>query len=48
MSESTIIQNDKKHVWHHLTQHKTFESSDPLVISKGKGMYVTIPKVMNI
>ena len=41
MSESTIIQNDKKHVWHHLTQHKAFESSDPLVVSEGKGMYVT-------
>jgi len=44
MSESTIIQNDKQHVWHHLTQHKAFESSDPLVVSKGKGMYVTDTK----
>ena len=44
MSESKIIQNDKKHVWHHLTQHKAFESSDPLVVSKGKGMYVTDTK----
>ncbi len=44
MSESTIVQNDKKHVWHHLTQHKVFESSDPLVVSKGKGMYVTDTK----
>jgi len=44
MSENTIIQNDKKHVWHHLTQHKAFESSDPLILSKGKGMYVTDTK----
>ena len=44
MSESKIIQNDKKHVWHHLTQHKAFESSDPLILSKGKGMYVTDSK----
>ena len=44
MSENIIIQNDKDHVWHHLTQHKVFESSDPLVLSKGKGMYVTDAK----
>ena len=31
MSENTIIQNDKQHVWHHLTQHKPFETVDPIV-----------------
>ncbi len=44
MSENTIIQNDKQHVWHHLTQHKAFETVDPLVIVKGKGMVVTDSK----
>ena len=44
MSENTIIQNDKDHVWHHLTQHKAFESSDPLVFVKGKGLIVTDAK----
>jgi taurine-pyruvate aminotransferase len=39
--KSTIIQNDKQHVWHHLTQHKVFETSDPLVIVKGSGLVVT-------
>ncbi|MFT7466184.1 MAG: taurine-pyruvate aminotransferase, partial [Brevundimonas sp.] len=34
MSDNTIIQNDKDHVWHHLTQHKGFETSDPMVVSK--------------
>lgn len=35
-----IINNDKSHVWHHLVQHKPFESSDPLMIVEGKGMRV--------
>ena len=44
MSDNTIIQNDKNHVWHHLTQHKAFESSDPMIVSKAKGMIVTDTK----
>lgn len=35
-----IIDNDRDHVWHHLTQHKPFEESDPMVIVEGKGMRV--------
>ncbi len=34
------IQHDRDHVWHHLTQHKKFETVDPLVIIEGKGMRV--------
>lgn len=34
------VANDKKHVWHHLTQHKPFEQNDPMVIVKGEGMRV--------
>jgi len=41
MSNNTLIQNDKDHVWHHLTQHKGFESTDPMMVSKAKGMVVT-------
>ncbi len=44
MSDNTIIQNDKDHVWLHLTQHKAFESSDPMIVSKAKGMIVTDTK----
>ena len=44
MSDNTIIQNDKNHIWHHLTQHKAFESSDPMIVSKAKGMIVTDTK----
>ncbi|MDB4026356.1 aminotransferase class III-fold pyridoxal phosphate-dependent enzyme [Candidatus Thioglobus sp.] len=41
MSNNTLIQNDKDHVWHHLTQHKGFESTDPMMVAKAKGMIVT-------
>ena len=44
MSDNTIIQNDKDHIWHHLTQHKAFELSDPMIVSKAKGMIVTDTK----
>jgi taurine-pyruvate aminotransferase len=35
-----IIEADKKHVWHHLTQHKVYEDKDPLFIVEGKGLRV--------
>ena len=35
-----VISQDRSHVWHHLTQHKAHENSDPLVIVKGDGMRV--------
>ncbi len=28
---------DKKYVWHHLTQHKVYEKSDPMIIVSGSG-----------
>lgn len=37
---SHVIEADKAHVWHHLTQHKAFETSDPRVIVEGKGLRV--------
>ncbi|NNC35852.1 MAG: aminotransferase class III-fold pyridoxal phosphate-dependent enzyme [Hyphomonadaceae bacterium] len=36
-----IVEIDRKSVWHHLTQHKMYETKDPMVIVKGKGMIVT-------
>ena len=33
-----IVEADKKHVWHHLIQHKQFESNDPRVYVEGKGL----------
>ncbi|WP_419910996.1 aspartate aminotransferase family protein [Hoeflea sp.] len=37
---SEVIESDRAHVWHHLSQHKKYETSDPLVIIEGKGMRV--------
>ncbi len=37
---SRIIEADREHVWHHLTQHKKFETVDPLIIIEGKGLRV--------
>lgn len=36
-----IVDADRAHVWHHLTQHHVFASSDPLVLVSGQGMHVT-------
>ncbi|RMD93034.1 MAG: aminotransferase class III-fold pyridoxal phosphate-dependent enzyme [Alphaproteobacteria bacterium] len=35
-----VVEADRAHVWHHLTQHKPFETTDPRVIVEGKGMRV--------
>ncbi|MGR3572200.1 aminotransferase family protein [Brevirhabdus sp.] len=35
-----VVDSDKAHVWHHLTQHKPYDSSDPRIIVEGKGMLV--------
>ncbi|SDI54351.1 aminotransferase family protein [Salipiger marinus] len=37
---SHVIEADKAHVWHHLTQHKQFETGDPRIIVEGKGLRV--------
>lgn len=37
---SDIVEADRAHVWHHLMQHKKFETVDPLIIIEGKGMRV--------
>lgn len=37
---SEVIENDRAHVWHHISQHKRYETVDPLVIIEGKGMNV--------
>ena len=36
--KAELVALDKKHVWHHLTQHKNFE---PAIYEKGEGMRIT-------
>jgi taurine-pyruvate aminotransferase len=35
---SGVIEADRAHVWHHLTQHKPFEKVDPRIMVEGRGM----------
>lgn len=34
------IQQDKQHVWHHLTPHQLFDNTDPLMIVRGERLSV--------
>ena len=35
-----IVEADRAHVWHHLIQHKPFETIDPRIMVEGKGLRV--------
>ena len=35
-----VIEADRAHVWHHLVQHKAFETTDPRIMVEGKGLRV--------
>lgn len=35
-----IVESDREHVWHHLIQHKPFETNEPRIIVEGKGLRV--------
>jgi taurine-pyruvate aminotransferase len=37
---SHVVDADRAHIWHHLTQHKPFETGEPRIIVEGKGMRV--------
>ena len=37
---SEVIEADRAHLWHHLMQHKSLESTDPRIIVEGRGMRV--------
>ncbi|TRD14412.1 aspartate aminotransferase family protein [Palleronia caenipelagi] len=37
---SGVVEADRAHIWHHLTQHKPFETTEPRIIVRGDGMRV--------
>ena len=37
---SKIVEADRAHIWHHLIQHKPFETSEPRIIVEGKDIRV--------
>lgn len=41
LETQNIIEADRAHVWHHLTQHSGFTTADPTVLVSGHGMRVT-------
>lgn len=36
----TLLNQDRDFLWHHLTQHKIFQTSEPLVMVEGKGLII--------
>ncbi|MEB8431974.1 aminotransferase class III-fold pyridoxal phosphate-dependent enzyme [Cocleimonas sp. KMM 6892] len=39
-----LAAKDQKHVWHHLTQHKGFETTTPMMMVSGEGLRITDDK----
>ena len=37
---SAVVETDRAHIWHHLSQHAAYENVDPRIIVEGKGMRV--------
>jgi taurine-pyruvate aminotransferase len=33
-----LTRQDKEHLWHHLTQHRVFETAEPMIVVEGKGL----------
>ena len=38
--DNKTIEQDRKHVWHHLSQHSVLKSQDPMIMVKGEGSRV--------
>ncbi|MCX5838928.1 MAG: aspartate aminotransferase family protein, partial [Deltaproteobacteria bacterium] len=37
-SVEALLKQDRDYLWHHLTQHKVFQTSEPLVMVEGRGL----------
>ncbi|WP_274087430.1 aminotransferase family protein [Pseudomonas sp. MIL19] len=41
LSHATSLQElDRRHVWHHLTQHQAFDNVAPPMMTRGEGLYI--------
>jgi len=40
LETAELMKVDRDHVWHHLSQHKPYETTDPLMIVKGDGIRI--------
>ena len=43
-----LIAQDKKHLWHHITQHKKFVQQEPPIFVEGKGCMVKDARHLNL
>jgi taurine-pyruvate aminotransferase len=39
-AKQALIDQDRKNVWHHLSQHSLHDKQDPMIMVKGEGSYV--------
>ena len=37
---TAVVDADVRHVWHHLTQHKKFETTSPMIFTDSDGLYI--------
>jgi taurine-pyruvate aminotransferase len=40
LNADELVKLDKEHFWHHLTQHKVFETKDPMIVTEGEGLII--------
>ena len=40
LNADNLVELDRKYYWHHLTQHKVFETQEPTIMVEGKGCMV--------
>lgn len=40
VTDMNVIEKDKSHVWHHLSQHSALKTQDPMIIVEGQGARV--------
>ncbi|SHK67763.1 aminotransferase [Desulforamulus aeronauticus] len=40
LTPEELVEKDRQNLWHHLTQHKIFDSTEPTIIVEGKGCII--------
>ena len=41
-SVEALLKQDRDYLWHHLTQHKVFQTSEPLIMVEGQGLILDL------
>ncbi|MGL4853670.1 MAG: aminotransferase class III-fold pyridoxal phosphate-dependent enzyme, partial [Lentisphaeria bacterium] len=40
MDRGEVLEIDKKHIWHPFTQMKEYEQKEPIIITRGEGIFL--------